>query len=246
MKTTSLALALCVLGFSVPARIQDSDSIEKLSADLDGDGKKDAISAFWIHVEGKFHLRVNQVKTQDDNGGTEVGTLSTIDLDRSDRFKEVVVTTGFLKDNYIYRYDGKTLTLLGVVRNMVSVPGDGTLLEDDDHEFWVRHDRHVFNAKTGKLERVPQELYAVNTPATVAQSFVLTYGARDKVPVATLATGSKVEVLAALLVDGHHPMPRYRDYRYLVRSASGLLGWVPSKGLDAKLSFPPPSKRTKP
>ncbi|MFP2926998.1 hypothetical protein ACLESO_17715 [Pyxidicoccus sp. 3LG] len=209
------------------------------SGDLDGDGKPEDISASWDPMAGEFTLTVGKATATADNGNTEHGKVSIIDIDTRDKWKEVAVATGMFDEVHLYRYDGAKLIPLGVVRTLEEVRGDGVLVSSAWRGFWNRRDSHTLDPKTGKLTSVTPELFYVGAEATVKQSFPITLTAKSKQAVANLAPGSKIQVLAASQAD-----QKGWYYYYLVKSSSGLLGWSTGDILMKKTEgLPQPPKK---
>jgi hypothetical protein len=204
------------------------------SVDLNGDGKPEALALSVDEAKEEFVLKAGTSTVRGPIGGSTPSGFVVVDLDSSDKRKEVSVHTGQTdsdKREYLYAFDGKTLKPLGSVPSLTEARGNGIILSDSWQGFWNRRDKYAYDAKAGKVSEVPQELYAVDVEATVKQSFPLARSRTDKTAVATLAQGSKIEILAAAPVGKG-------DYLYLVKSSTGLLGWATSKDLMAKAELP--------
>ncbi|WP_368738549.1 hypothetical protein [Corallococcus exiguus] len=234
MKTSLLAvLSSAVLLTGAPASAQNSEFVKSAQVDLDGDGKPDAVS-LTAGEDGKFTLKVGGATLKGDASGNEVPGFQVVDLDTGDKWKELLVQTlGELDDGhryFVYGYDGKAVKLLGNVHALTEAKGNGIVLVDRWMAFWQKRDKYTLDRKAWKLVHVPQELYAVTAEpgkevtATVKKSFPLTQSRTGSAVLATTAQGSKVTVLAA-------SVPAKGDVLYLVRSSTGLLGWVPGNVL---------------
>ncbi|NPC72862.1 hypothetical protein HPP05_24245 [Corallococcus exiguus] len=216
-----------------PASAQNSEFVKSAQVDLDGDGKPDAVS-LTAGEDGKFTLKVGGATLKGDASGNEVPGFQVVDLDTGDKWKELLVQTlGELDDGhryFVYGYDGKAVRLLGNVHALTEAKGNGIVLVDRWMAFWQKRDKYTLDRKAWKLVHVPQELYAVTAEpgkevtATVKKSFPLTQSRTGSAVLATTAQGSKVTVLAA-------SVPAKGDVLYLVRSSTGLLGWVPGNVL---------------
>lgn len=234
MKTSLLAvLSSAVLFTGAPAFAQSSEFVKSAQVDLDGDGKPDAVT-LTPGKDGKFTLKVGGATVQGDAAGNEVPGFQVVDLDTGDKWKELLVQTlGEMDDGhryFVYGYDGKAVKLLGAVHALTEAKGNGIVLVDRWMGFWQKRDKYTLDRKAWKLVHVPQELYAVTyapgeeVTATVKKSFPLTQGRTGSAVVATTAQGTKVKVLAA-------SVPAKGEVQYLVRSSTGLLGWVPGNVL---------------
>ncbi len=197
--------------------------VKSASADLDGDGKPEAISFQWEEGDDNFILKAGSVTTKGDSRGTDIHGLAVIDLDSSDKRKEIAVSRGVVAEDtrvYLYSFDGKSLKLLGSVPAVTEVKGNGILLSDTHMGNWTKRDKFVFDAKKGKVSWVPQELYYIGLEGTVTQPFALAASRTGKAPLTTLEQGSTIQVLAAA-----PPKKKEDKFLYLVKSANGLLGW---------------------
>ncbi|WP_233602192.1 hypothetical protein [Corallococcus sp. CA047B] len=228
MKTSLLAVLSSAVLLAAPAGAQGDAPVKSANVDLDGDGKPDAVS-LTPGADGKFTLKVGAATVQGNAAGNEVSGFSVVDLDTGDKWKELLVhSVGDVDDDhrfFLYGYDGKGMKPLGDVRALTEAKGNGIVLVDTWMGFWHRRDKYVLDRKAWKLNPVPQELYAVGVEATVKKSFPLAQARTGSAVVATTAQGSKVQVLAASVP------PRGGDVWYLVKSSSGLLGWVREKAL---------------
>lgn len=144
--------------------------------DLDGDGKKDAISLVVVQdtVEGdQTILNVNENATVVE-GRNPQGSFHTIDLDTTDVRKEVVVedlgpsgdpTAAF------YGYTSGMLIRLGTTQGFVedmTFDGEGgftTVSRGQILDTWFYKDTYAFNGAT--ITRVPQDFYARLSPQGV-------------------------------------------------------------------------------
>jgi hypothetical protein len=224
-KTALGGLLLC------PLLAQAAEPTSSTSADLDGDGKPEAISLQWQEGEGTFTLKVAGKTLQGQAPDTEVHGVTVVDLDRGDTWKEVAVNMGVTDGDarcVLYGFDGKSLKALGEVHALTEVSGNGIILSDSWRGFWNLREKYVLDRKAWKLRHVPQELYFVGAEGTVKQSFALVRSRTDNAVVANVAPGSKLSVLAGV------PGARGAPVWYLVKSATGLMGWTQEKNLVDK------------
>ncbi|QRN93327.1 hypothetical protein JRI60_29510 [Archangium violaceum] len=232
MKTTVPALAVSTfLLLAVPPAHAD-EPVMSTSADLDGDGKPEAISIQWKEGDRQFVLKVGGATLRGKAEDTEVHGVTVIDIDGGDKWKEVSVHTGLTESDAsstVYGFDGKALKELGRVRALSEVRGNGIVLSDSWMGFWNRREKYTLDRKAWKLNLVPQELYYVGAEASVKQSFPIVRSRTDSAPVANLAQGSKIQVLAAPPIG-----PKDKEPWYLVKSSTGLLGWARQRDLSDK------------
>ncbi|MCP3102553.1 hypothetical protein LZ198_27130 [Myxococcus sp. K15C18031901] len=239
MKTHVPALAVAALTLlTAPlAHAGDDAPVTSATVDVDGDGKPESLTLEWSEDAPKpYVLKVGSATIQGASKEEAVSGFTIVDLDASDRRKEIAVHTGNTDEDArtdLFSYDGKKLKALGSVPKLTEVKGNSIILSDQWKGFWNQRDKFTYDAKAGKVSEVPQELYYVGSlEAKVRQSFPITYGRADKKPVANLAVGSTIQVLAATLVTA--PGGRSRTYVYLVKSSTGLMGWVPGPELVEK------------
>lgn len=233
MKTKAPALAVMTLTLLTAPLAQAQDPQEPKnsdSVDLNGDGKPEAISLTWDQAKDEFVLKAGSSTIRGGTDGNAPPGFVVVDIDSSDKRKELAVTTGqtdYDKQQHLYAFDGKALKSIGNVPALTETKGNGIILSDSWQGFWNRRDKYALD-KAGKVVEVPQELYAVGVEATVKQSFPLARSRTHKTAVATLAQGSKIQVLAAT------PLGPPGEYLYLVKSSTGLLGWATAKDLTGK------------
>ncbi|MBN8230129.1 hypothetical protein JYK02_21695 [Corallococcus macrosporus] len=230
-------LSSAVLLTGVPAVAQKNDEpVTSAQVDLDGDGKPEAVS---LTAEGGgFTLKAGAATAQGNASGGEVRGFTVVDLATGDKWKELVVQSPGITDEdhhvLVYGYDGKALKLLGDVHALSEATGNGIVLVDTWMNFWQKRDKYTLDRKAWKLVHVPQELYAVGVDATspgleatVTKPFQLKQDRSGHgATVAVTAQGSKVRVLAASV-----PAKATAELWYLVKSSTGLLGWVLGKTL---------------
>lgn len=214
-------------------------------ADLDGDGKEEAIS-FDALPTGiiAYALRVADAKI---GRFTEQPNVAIVDLDSSDKTKELLIVEGGdndLRDYTLFRYEGHKLIELGKFGGQVpadpEISGNGFIVYGAWQGFYTRTVKLAIDAKKRKLAEVVPELYAVGVELPVKATFPL-YATRAKKEVLARAkVASKVTLVA------HDPSPKCAagelgfepcDW-FLVRSATGLLGWVLFSDLAAGLELP--------
>ncbi|MCP3138121.1 hypothetical protein [Pyxidicoccus xibeiensis] len=230
MKTQSPALAVVTLTLLTAPLGHAQEPTNSASVDLNGDGKQEAISLTWDEPRDEFVLKAGSATIRGGTDGNAPPGFVVVDLDSGDKRKELVVTTGqtdYDKQQHLYAFDGKALKAIGNVPALTEAKGNGIILSDSWQGFWNRRDKYALD-KAGLVTEVPQELYAVGVEATVKQSFPLARSRTDKTAVATLAQGSKIQVLAAA------PLGPPGEYLYLVKSSTGLLGWATGKDLTGK------------
>ncbi len=214
-----------------------------LTVDLNGDGKPEIVR-FECDDDGVYKLSVGSKEVRGELpafGGS--CKIQAIDLDRSDRFKELQLHTDGPSDDpadHLYRWDGQTLILMAELTGWLRVPGNGIVYTDAHRGFWTQTDKYVVNAKTHRLDTIRPEMYFMQSGVleaedeevpgpvrgTVSRGFPI-YCERNRTrPLATLAEGSRIQVLAFAPTTGVFNNLYEQKGWYLVRSQTGLLGWA--------------------
>src|SRR5687768_3831618 len=130
MKTKVPALAVTTFMLLTSPLAHAEDPVKSTSADLNGDGKPEAISVDW--------------KVDD----SEVRGITVVDLDSGDKFKEVAVHMGLTDSDAsvtVYGFDGKALKELGNVHALTEARGNGIILSDTWVGFWNLRQKYTLD-----------------------------------------------------------------------------------------------------
>lgn len=229
---SQIALPALLITAALAVEAAPLKMVMQASADLDGDGKQEAItitSTGTSKEPGGYVLRVG--KAEASHKWHEPEGFAVVDLDTGNKRREILVRLGGggsdIPSYHIYSYDGKKLSLLGNLSGSVQFPGNATVLVDAWYGSWMQRDKYVLSSQTGKLTLVPQELHWVNKTVTVHKSFPIYRTRASSEVVANLRLKSKVLLIA---VDYSED----RDYEqtwFLIKSESNLLGWAQYKTL---------------
>jgi hypothetical protein len=196
--------------------------------DLNNDGKLDTISISIVKGSSKFTLTVNQAKVTGFLGSApgdadfEPDGFYIVDIDTSDNYKEIAVHSPGPSDDdvyLIYYYDGKSLHKMGKLSRWPTFSGNGIVLVENWGGFWRIKDKYIVEKGTRKLKKVPQEFYYVGVVGQVKNSFPIYFSRQSKAVVANLQPGSQVSIVLADLTAAPKEW-------YLIKSATGLLGWA--------------------
>ena len=193
----------------------------KATADLNGDGTAETITLAWKKEQKTYTLQVGTLKSVGNVEYREVQGFRIVDLDSSARGKELVVYSAIANEQVFqfYRYTGKTLILLGEFAQEVTIPGAGFIYTKYWCGFWNRLDKYILNHKSSRLELVPQPFNYVGVEGTVLRSLPIYATQAKKTVVAHLQPKSTVMILL-----------NHGDW-YLIKSATGLTGWLPEKDI---------------
>jgi hypothetical protein len=100
--------------------------------------------------------------------------------------------------------------------------------------FWERREKYVLDPKSRKLKVVPQELYYVGVEAEAKGAFPLYKTRAGSQVVASVAPGSKCTILLSER-RGKEDSP---GPWYLIRSATGIVGWARERTLMENMQLP--------
>jgi hypothetical protein len=206
--------------------------------DLNGDGVLDTVSIARNPGLGEFTLFVNEKPTAGRLTDSDVDGFVIVDVNKSDPYREIAVMTYGESDDYeyqLYRFDGVVTTKIGGFFGVPSFSGNGIVLVDEWMGFWALKEKYVLDNSSGKLRQVPQELYFVDVNATVRESFPV-YKTRDgRSVVANTLPNSRILIIAC---DPSPRCPESGDYFcdwYLIKTVTGLVGWVRLESLSERV-----------
>jgi len=202
-------------------------------ADLDGNGRKEKV---WItlvkdakNYSDHFILHVDKAEVQIYG---EFDGLAIVDIDRSDRYKEIDIRTyggSDIVDHNIYWYDSKSIQKLADLSSKTDYKGNGIVL----NRWWTCYvsitDKYVMDKRPRKLVLVPQEMYYIGKQHKVLRSFPIYYSRQNKSVVANVEPNSAITVLVYVLNQVDPKNPEKHDVMkewFLIKTQSGLLGWV--------------------
>lgn len=212
-----------------------SKAVKATQIDLDGDGRLETIKlTLFRKVVGnaygysnKYRLTVNGQHIFDHMDTGNIYGFYIADINRADRYKEIVVH-GLVYPDFnggrIYAFIGRKLhrvsTHVGVWETF---QGDGTVRALSHQGFWAASLIYKLNNKH-KLVFVPQPFYEVGIKSKVHKPLPLHPHPHSKKISAVLPVGRKVAIVKSDLKGW-----------YLIRSAGGSQGWVQEQGVLAHL-----------
>jgi len=248
-KLITLVCLTFTVSFSFAAKpyIPDYNDFTKLAYDnLDDDGKMEKISLKYIkpvsyaHEEANFILKIGNISKKGTLYEGAFDGFTVIDINKRDNYKEIAVHAPGDSDDdeyLIYAYDGKSIKEMGRLNRWPKFYGNGIVLVDNWVEFWAKRDKYVLNGKTRTLNLVPQELYYVGIKAKAKKSFPLYQTIAGKKIVANLKPNSEIFILVCNPSTGKINQNGYADifgYSYLIKSTTGLVGWVKGQILNGE------------
>lgn len=226
-KVLCLVVVLCLFAAGISVAASDTLSKDK-KIDLNGDGKLDHVWLENIGENDDYILHINDAQIK----GTlhaQVEGFYIRDFDNKDKYKEVDVYTSLPSDDHrrnVYYYDGKQIQLMAYFDGQLDVTGYGIVYLRTWNDFWVRVDKYVLDSKSRKFDLVPQDFYYVGVEGNVRKSIPIYKTISSKEEVANLRENSTVLVVI-----------NKGDW-YLVKSTTGLVGWVNGDVLLDNVTLP--------
>jgi len=230
---------------------------KNIETDLNTDGKIDKISLLYRKNIGDDFLYEKIVSTSIllINGiSQEVNNLTydlkIVDIDKKDKYHEVMIVYTLYSGGSghdIYKFDGKTIKKIGSFPAWLEFTGYNIMYADFNQEFWSKRERYVFNVKKNVFVHTPQELYYLGKKNVLINKDFPVYLNRSNLnSLIKLKAGSYITLLAVDYSEKSckNKSGKINDWGcewYLIKSSSGLLGWVRRYNLreHLKLSVPP-------
>jgi hypothetical protein len=215
-----------------------AEFVTSAQEDLNGDSKIEDIVLTTNTELGGFVLKMDKFskKGKFQSALEDVDGFIIVDIDKTDKYKEVAVhTPGPSSDDeyLIFWYDGKAIKEMGYLSRWPIFYGNGIVNVDAWMGFWSIREKYVLDKKSRTLQQVPQEFYYVGVEAEVIETFPIYKTRAASQVVANLKPKSECLILVC------DPSPvQYGDDWYLIKSATGLVGWTRGKAIYDKLLLP--------
>ena len=199
------------------------------SVDLNGDGKLDKIKLEQVKgrnsTEIGYKLSVNGAVVFGSTSGYERPQFFIADINRKDRFKEIVIQTptgSGEADGGIYWYKGhKIQQTYKINSNWITFKGNGTVAVSHWEGFWACEEMFKLDGNH-RLVKVPQKFYSLNQKGTVSKKLPLRKQPGKADIAATLPVGTKITIIKSNSSKGWgNP-----DTWYYVRADNGTAGWM--------------------
>lgn len=238
-----------------------------VKVDLNGDGKSEDVlvrslnkqseemTAFEVITEGQKTSVAGMFSSDSDDGWPTLKAITPYPDNKTQWLLIDGALSGFLgsSSSIIGLREGR-LDQLAAFKGAgeLRIPGNATILTNAWVGFWSRVVKWSINAD-GSLKLVPQEFNGVGTrDVEVVRTFPLLETRNSEAVVARTNEGSKVDIL---LWQGELPLTESKQFSsdmleksyrepvwltgwYLIRTESGLIGWVKGDGLDKHLALP--------
>lgn len=206
--------------------------IKSLRVDLDGDARKDKVQIY-AH-ENTVCIQINRTELVLHNGFSSVQVVDTY---KKDKYRELLIHTGDGLDYSAYelfRYTGKRIVKLGRLFSP-TFSGNGIVYSNQWMGFWQKVQKWTLQRKKLRLVAAAQELFSVGVSARVKTSFpIFQKHSRSSAKIAYLRKKSRIKILVAYAISQNE-----NKIWYLVRSSTGLIGWVDANTVHRKMSEVP-------
>lgn len=250
MKITLLICLIFACFTSVLYASEGQAQDTTIITDLNSDGVNETITVSfpgkndtWGFVyDGNYIMKVGSQVIDARPDEMMGGEITIIDVDKSDNFRELLITSYGASDFHtfhIYRYDG-TMRQIGTIVGAANLrsEGNGGVLADKWMGFWTKTETYNYDPGTGTFAFTDREFYDVNQAATVKKSFkVLKTRLDDGEEAGWFRPDAKITVVKADLTpncntnDGYNGDDFFCDW-YLIRGSDGMEGWIRIKDLQ--------------
>jgi len=209
---------------------------EPVTADLNGDGKEEAIYAMQLPLEQPNHT---DTMYKGDPFLLIIGktayigdlyakvryqvSFTIVDIDPRDKQREVLIDTTKGEGHYyqFFRFDGKRVYPVGRLQaRSIVLPGDGVVhVRRKQNPFPALADTYTLNAKTHRLQQRKATRITLNAQTINAR------------PVRLSRTRSRFAASTELPADSPVEFVRYEKGWFLLKTSSGTEGWVPERAV---------------
>jgi len=205
-------------------------------ADLNGDGKAERVA---VEAEQDHLLvRIGEARHEVPLPAFNLHRLDVSSLSAPDRVQVIRLRgehDGGAGAELLFVMQGDRIHALGEF-GPLEVPGNGIVYESRWQGFWSLKERYSYDPAAHRLVATPQELYAVGVDAAAKAGLRVGLRRGKGGAQIRIKPGSQVRILAADLSACRARESGQGCTRYLVRTSSGLLGWVDEGALDRGLA----------
>ena len=207
------------------------------TVDVNGDGKPDTVSLAVKAEANQFTLSINSARITASYEDTynNIPGFQVLKLNGNSKVRYLAVLLSGesdLRETRLYLYNGKMIRPAGVVPDAITAP-TGIVYAQWWMGFWQCKGKFAPGAN-GVVKIVPQAAYFVGKSGKASNTFIIRSAPTATAPlVANVAPGSTVELLLFKPL-GAAPDDPEKGY-YLIKTVSGLCGWVDYKDMKGKL-----------
>ena len=213
------SLWIVIFSDSKTSSVKAQESSGTTVTDLNGDGKDDTIK-YTVKDLNTCTLTVNNVSITH-TGFNPGNSISIIDIDKKDKYKEIVITdnkSDNANSSYYYFYNGRKIIYMGEVdgNNMV-YPGEGRFTSEmraSTLQTWYYTANFKINRKH-KIVFIPKSLYKLGITKIVKKPVSLQLSQTNGATAVRLKVGEKVTIL-------------YGDAKkwFLIKNSKNVKGWL--------------------
>ncbi len=225
---------IVVLSFLNIALAQSQELVFSKQTDLNSDKVVDKIS-LTQNDDITLTLAINDAKKNFECEQGDVAGFKIVDINKNDIFKEIeIIAEGpggeiFTK---LFWFDGKEIYLMNSFKGYLTIKGNGIVYADNQESFWTRRSKFTLDKLTHKLKETPQFAYYVGVENITVKNYVSIYADENLTQkTATLSKNSKITILLCK----KHKSDENKDI-YLIKSKSGLTGWIKYSELEKNCS----------
>jgi hypothetical protein len=162
--------------------------------------------------------------------------MEIIDIDKSDKYKEYgshrrapamimkISSTGMMGKNSSYR---KSICIHATI-----ISGNGFVYTSYWAGFYIRTEKYQYDPSSRSFTRIPQYAYYVGIKVNVLKPFTIYADEVLKQKVALLSKDSEIDIILERCTDA------LSGNILLIRSQTGLIGWVKEEGITEFLQLP--------
>lgn len=217
----------------------DSGHTKEISVkrDLDGDSIPEDIRLIPTEYLDPFYEGILKINNSSIEVGGEWFYVDIVDIDVNDGIKELDVDyPGPSADDSrsIYFFNDESIIEIGSFKHWPQYPGNGKVFVDKWWSFWSEKQLYVLDKQSHKLQEIPQVLAYLGIRTVVMESFPLVMSPDNDTVLATLGTGTSIEILACA-TSYREDEDNDIDYWYLIKSEKGICGWATERTYLYKL-----------
>lgn len=227
------------------------DYVFSIKTDLNSDNQPETIKLEKTGINFGYKLTINNQESLGTFKMEETDGFKVIDIDTQDKYKEIAVHSSGpgddMSDNviFIYWFNGKEIFLIDQLNGQATFNENGIIYLDNWEGFWTSRDKYILDKNSRNISFGRPFGYYVGVKAKVKTSFTIFQEQALKNKVAVLNVGSDIEILLCdkdehryINDDGsieYTGVTESSRYKYLIKSQSGLLGWISNKDISESI-----------
>lgn len=213
--------------------------------DLDGNNKEENVKLTLIEDDYGWRYFILTIDNDSVLGkhSYNVNGFLIIDLDTSDKFKEIAIYTPNVNgpDEFIiYKYD-EQISEIGRINSYATFPGNRKIIVETEMMFWIKTDTVFFNEISETLVSNPKEFYKINIEVNVLEPFSIYSDRENFMVLEELDIDDEVVVMACDTSPSYNeetPNSYWDCDWYQIKTDSDEIGWARLKSFLYKLDLP--------